>query len=71
MIKKYFEERKRKQKLKQYTNGYDYANNNLSRKTRSTEELLSMVDVATLLHKKSNFDYGIIDAVTDFKKGVI
>ena len=65
MIKKYLEARKIKQKAKQHQRGYEYACGCLISKSKTIEELKSLVDVSMLVHQKSDFDLGIEDAIED------
>ncbi len=65
MIKKYFKERKIKRKVKQHMRGYEYACGCLISKSKTPEQLQSLVDVSVLLCEKSDFEYGIEDAIED------
>ena len=67
MIKKYLETHKIKQKVKQHLRGYEYACGCLISKSKTIEELQSLVDTSTLLCDKSDFDYGIEDAIEDLR----
>lgn len=65
MIKKYFKERKIKQKVKQHLRGYEYACGCLISKSKTIEQLQAEVDTAKTFCTVDDFDYGILDAIED------